>query len=187
MSLQLRLRRAFILPILVGVIAVVSTMASVLMAALVSKLANFSNSAVCGVRARVAADAAISDLENSNLTTLFNDAACTTTPGMYVVPSSTCALPGAPGTIIQLDPADNTCNYSAKVLSLSPTSANILAIGRCTANECAGVSQAIVQVNTTVNGICTPSCNNVDCDVNDGCGGNCGCPVGLHCVAKKCL
>ncbi|MEI6378826.1 MAG: hypothetical protein WCO55_04140 [Candidatus Falkowbacteria bacterium] len=166
-------KKAFIFPIVVGLIALLMTMSSVVFFGVVSKLANYSRTATCGLRARYAAEAAISDVTNANLSFLATNPSCTA--GMYVIPNmNTCALPGAAGSVVTLD---SSCNYSAQIISLSTSSANILATGRCNLDECAGSGGSIVQLNSTTSASCLPSCNGVNCGAgfSDGCGADCGC------------
>lgn len=180
-NIKLRKRRAFIFPILVGVMAIAMTITSVMMTSIISKISSISRGSVCSLRANYAASAAIESLAHDpQFDTVTSSASCVS--GSYVVPNTgACALPGAVGTIITMD---TSCSYSEQVVSRAAGLININAIGRCTDDECKGSSGSIIKINTDVKGIipaCVPACDNVHCGGTDGCGGTCGCVLPQSC------
>ena len=137
---------AFVAPLVLLIAAIITVVSTMLIAYVFFHLAHVSRSAACGLRARYAAEAAVDDVANTRLNVLAASSDCR--PGSAVkFGSSTCATPGADGTVAMLD---NSCSYAAQIVSLTSSSANILATGSCLAAECNGAGTSIIRLNVFI-------------------------------------
>ncbi|MEI6378825.1 MAG: hypothetical protein WCO55_04135 [Candidatus Falkowbacteria bacterium] len=146
MSIILKTRRGFFVPVIVGLIVTLMVLSSLIFFGVISRLSKYSNVSTCGLRARYAAEAGLNDVSNIKISLLAATSSCAV--GMDINPSSfSCGLPGSQGTVVALD---SSCVYTAQIMAMSTSSADILATGRCNLDECSGQASSIIQLTDKI-------------------------------------